>query len=71
VKTQQLSIEQRAQLAYHATEAVDALISSVDEANPHGSAEEQANERASRLSLLYRDIQLSENWIVRTLHLFR
>jgi hypothetical protein len=70
VKGQQLTVEERAQMAYHATEAVDALLAGIDANFPEDEGDERlANERASLLALLYRDIQQSHNWLVPFLNL--
>ncbi|ELR17163.1 leucine rich repeat domain containing protein [Acanthamoeba castellanii str. Neff] len=65
VKGQQLSVEERAQMAYHAAEAVDALLAGIDANFPEDEDERLTNERASLLALLYRDIQQSHHWLVQ------
>jgi hypothetical protein len=71
VKGQQLSVEERAQMAYHAAEAVDALLAGIDANFPEDEDERLANERASLLALLYRDIQQSHHWLVPFLNVCR
>jgi hypothetical protein len=64
VRQPQVSFEERAQLAYHAAEAIDGILNGVDHQTATTNDASDASERSALLSLLYRDIQRSENWLV-------